>query len=69
VPVFNLTTCISTMDDIMQVTVVPGMPSAAPLRWTDAAGGVPMGTLPVVIFMTPVSILPVVDWIRYGCYV
>jgi hypothetical protein len=60
-PVFNLTACISTADDVVQVTVVSGMPSGMPLRWSDAAGQVPVGTLPVVIFVTPISILSAVD--------
>jgi hypothetical protein len=37
-PIFNLTTCISVVDDIAEVTVVPTTPSAAPLQWSDAAG-------------------------------
>jgi hypothetical protein len=57
VSVSNLVTCIYTMDDIMQVW------------WCDAAGRVPTGTVLVVIFMTPVFVLLVMDWILYSCYV
>jgi hypothetical protein len=35
--------------------------SAMLLRWSDAAGRDLMGTLPVVIFMTSISILLIVD--------
>jgi hypothetical protein len=65
-PVFNPTACISTVDDVAQVAVVFAMPSTALLWWSDAAGRVPMGTIPVVIFVTPVFILLVMDWICYG---
>jgi hypothetical protein len=37
------------------------------LRWSDAAGRVPTGTPLVVVFRTPVFVLLVMDWIRYGC--
>jgi hypothetical protein len=37
------------------------------LRWSDAAGRVPTGTMSVVTFVTPVSVFLVVDWICYGC--
>jgi hypothetical protein len=57
VSVSNLMTCIYTMDDIMQVW------------WCDAASRVPTGTVLVVIFMTPVFVLLVMDWILYSCYV
>jgi hypothetical protein len=36
--VFNLIAYISTADDIVQVTVVPTMPSVALPRWSNAAG-------------------------------
>jgi hypothetical protein len=69
VPVLNPVACISTADDIMQVAVVSATPSTTLLWWSDAASRVPTGTMPVVIFMTPVFILLVVEWIRYGCCV
>jgi hypothetical protein len=42
-PVFYPTVCISAADDVAQVTFVPAMPSHMLLRWSDAAGRVPMG--------------------------
>jgi hypothetical protein len=68
-PVFNLAACISVADDITQVAVLPAMPSTMLLRWSNATSRVPTGTMLVVIFMTPVFVLLVVDWIRYGCCV
>jgi hypothetical protein len=55
------------VDDITQVTVVSAMPLIVLIQWSDAVGRVPTGTLLVVIFMTPISILLVEDWIRHGC--
>jgi hypothetical protein len=69
VPVFNLAAYISVADDIAQVMFVSAMPSTALLRWSDATGRVPMGTMPVVILVTPVFALLVMDWIRYCCCV
>jgi hypothetical protein len=68
-PVLNLIACIPVMDDVTQVMVVTVTPSAMLLWWSDAAGQVSTGTLPVVMFVTLVSILPIVGWIRYGRYV
>jgi hypothetical protein len=56
-PVLNPTACISVADDIAQVMVVSTMPLATLLRWSDATGRVPAGTLPVVIFVTSIFIL------------
>jgi hypothetical protein len=67
VPVFNPVACISPTDDVMQVTVVPAMPSTVLQWWSDADGRVPTGTMPVVILVTPVFTLLSMDWIRYGC--
>jgi hypothetical protein len=59
--VFNLAMCISATDDVVQVTVVSAMSSTVLLRWSDVAGQVPIGTPPVVIFVTPIFVLLVVD--------
>jgi hypothetical protein len=67
VSVLNPTMCISVVDDITQVAVVCNLPLATLLRWGDAAGRVPMRTLPMAIIVTLVSILLVVDWICHGC--
>jgi hypothetical protein len=66
-PIFNPAMCISTVDDIMQVSVIPAMPLIVLLWWSDAAGRVRTGTVPVVIFVTPIFVPLVMDCIRYGC--
>jgi hypothetical protein len=38
VPIFDPIACISVVDDITQVTVVPTMPSAVFLWWSDVVG-------------------------------
>jgi hypothetical protein len=65
--VLNLAACISAADDVTQVTVVFVAPTTVLLRWSDAAGRVPMGTVPVVIFVTLIFVLLAVDRIRYSC--
>jgi hypothetical protein len=67
--VFDLTVCISAMDDVTQVTVVPTMPLAALLWWSDAIVRVPVGTMPVLRLVSLVSDLTVMDRIHHGCYV
>jgi hypothetical protein len=59
--VFYPAACISAADDIAQVAVVPIMPSAALLRWSEAVGRVTVGTLLVVKLVTPGSVFVVVD--------
>jgi RsiW-degrading membrane proteinase PrsW (M82 family) len=65
--VFNSATCISVMDDVTQVAVVSFASSAMLLRWSNAAGRVPMRTITVVIIVTPVFVLLVIDSICYYC--
>jgi hypothetical protein len=60
-PAFDLTACISTMDDVVQVAVVSTTLLAMLLLWSDATGRVPTGTLPVVIFVILISVLLIVD--------
>jgi hypothetical protein len=36
-PVFYAAACISIVDDVVQVTAIPIMPSAVLLRWSEAA--------------------------------
>jgi hypothetical protein len=56
-PVFYPATCISAVDDIVQILVISVLPSATFLRWSETASRVPMGTLLVVMLMTPCFIL------------
>jgi hypothetical protein len=67
-PVFNPAMCISGADDVAQVAVVSVASSVALLPWSDA-GRVPTKAFPVVIIMTPVSVLLVIDWICNHCCV
>jgi hypothetical protein len=66
-PVFNPTTCISAVDDIAQIAVISITPSVALLWWSDAAGRVPTGTLPVVKLVIPDSVFAVVNRVNYSC--
>jgi hypothetical protein len=66
VAVFNPAVCISIADDVAEVTIVPTIPSTTLLRWSDVAGQVSMGTMSVIILVTPVFVLLVMDWISYG---
>jgi hypothetical protein len=59
-PAFDKAACISATNDIMQVVVV----HATALRWSDATGHVPMGTPPVVIILTPISVLLIMGCVR-----
>jgi hypothetical protein len=65
--VLNLAVCISAADDVAQDTVVFVAPTTVLLWWSDAAGRVPMGTVPVVIFVTLIFVLLAVDRICYSC--
>jgi hypothetical protein len=67
VPVFDPTACISAMDGVVQLMVVPTTPSDVLLQWSDDVGWVPVGTMPVVKLVTAVSILIVVDQIYHNC--
>jgi hypothetical protein len=59
-PAFDQAACISAANDIMQVVVVHAMA----LRWSDATGQVPLGTPPVVIILTLISVLLIMGWVR-----
>jgi hypothetical protein len=66
-PIVDPAACISTADEVVQVLVIPIMPLAAFLRWSDTAGWVPMQTLPVVKFMTLCFAIMVKDQVNNGC--
>jgi hypothetical protein len=69
VPVFDPATCISSADDVAQVVVVSTTLLSMLLQWSHAAARLPMRTLPVVIFVTLVSVVMIVDWVCYRCSV
>jgi hypothetical protein len=68
-PVFDLALCISTVDDITQILVVPVSSLAAFLWWSDTACRVPVLTLPVVRLMTLCFIISVECRVNHGCCV
>jgi hypothetical protein len=68
-PVFNPVACISEANDFMQVSVIPVSSSIAFLWWSETASRVPMGTLPVVMLMTPSFIFTVECRVNHGCCV
>jgi hypothetical protein len=59
---FNPAVCISVVYNVAQIFVVPI--SAALLRGSDAAGGVPAQTLAVVkVMITPISVIK--SWVNH----
>jgi hypothetical protein len=68
-PVFDPVVCISAVDDVTQVTVVPPTSLATLLRRSDATGQVLVRTLSVAKLVTPVSVFMIVDRIHHGCCV
>jgi hypothetical protein len=64
--VVNPATCISTVDDVAQVSVIPIMPSVMLLRWSETAGRVPVRILSMVRFMTPYFAVMVQDWVNHA---
>jgi hypothetical protein len=68
-PVIDPATCISTADDVAQVSVILVTALAMLLRWSEAAVRVPTQTLPVVKLMTPYFTTTVEDRVNHGCYI
>jgi hypothetical protein len=66
-PVVNPDACISIADDIAQVSVIPIMPSATLLRWSETAGQVPPKTLSVDKLFTPCFTIMVEDRVNHSC--
>jgi hypothetical protein len=57
--VFNHVACISTADDIAQISVISVSSSATFLQWSETACRVPMRIIPVVMLMTQCFIITV----------
>jgi hypothetical protein len=64
--VFYPATCISTVDDVMQISVIPVLSSVMFLRWKETACRVPMWTLLVVNLMTPCFVITVECWVNHS---
>jgi hypothetical protein len=58
-PVFYLATCISAMDDVVQISVISISSSAAFLQWSETTCRVLMLTLPMVSLVTPCFIITI----------
>jgi hypothetical protein len=67
--VFDLVACISAVDDVAQISVIPVSPSATFLRWSETACRVPVRTLLVVMIMTPCLIITVECRVRHVSYI
>jgi hypothetical protein len=67
--VFDPATCISTADDITQISVISVSSSAAFHQWSETAYRVPTRTLPVVKLMTPCFVVTVECQVNHGCCV
>jgi hypothetical protein len=68
-PVFNLVACISIVNNVAQILVIPVSSSTAFLRWSETACRVPARTLMVVMLVTPCFIITVECWVNHDCYV
>jgi hypothetical protein len=68
-PVFNSVARIPTADDVMQISVIQVLSSAAFLQWSETACRVPVRTLPVVMLVTPCFIIMVEYQVNHGCYI
>jgi hypothetical protein len=69
VPVFNPVVCISTADDVVQISVILVSSLAMFLRWSETTSRVLVGTLPVVMLVTPCFIVMVECQVIHGSYV
>jgi hypothetical protein len=66
--VFNSVVCISAVDHVTQVSVIPISLSAVFLRWSGTTSQVPMRTLSVVKLLTRDTVVAVETWVRdCGC--
>jgi hypothetical protein len=68
-PVFNPVACISIVEHVTQVLVIPISPLAALLQWSEATGQVSMGTLLVVMLMNLCFVVAVEGRVDNGCCV
>jgi hypothetical protein len=67
--VFNPAACISTVNDVAQISVIPVSSLTAFLWWSEIASRVPIGTLLVVMLMAPCFILTVKCRVNHDCCV
>jgi hypothetical protein len=68
-PVFDPVACISTADDVMQISVIPVLPLATFLWWSDIASRVSTWTLLVVKLMTLCFVIMIECRVNHGFYV
>jgi hypothetical protein len=58
--------CISVVDDVAQISVIPILLSAVFLRWSETAGRVPTQTLSVVQLMIPYFAVTIEGRVNHG---
>jgi hypothetical protein len=68
-PIFNPVACISTADDVAQISVILVSFLDAFLRWSETTCRVPMRTLSVVRLVTPCFVITVECRVHHGCCV
>jgi hypothetical protein len=66
-PVVNHAMCISTADDVTQVSVILITPSAMLLPWSEATGQVPTWALSVVKLLAPYFTVMVENRVNHNC--
>jgi hypothetical protein len=69
IPIFNPVACISAVDDVAQISVIPVLSSTAFLQWSETACRVPVRTLPVVRLVAPCFIIMDECRVNHGCCV
>jgi hypothetical protein len=68
-PVVNPIVCISTTDDVAQISVIPILPSAVFLQLSETVDRVPTRTFSVVKIVTPYFTVTIEDRVNHGCCV
>jgi hypothetical protein len=66
-PVVNPNACISTADDIAQISVISIPPSATFLQWSETTSRVPARTMSVVKLMTQYFAITVEYRVHHAC--
>jgi hypothetical protein len=67
--VVNPVACISAANDVTQISIIPILPSAVFLLWSETIGQVPVRNLSVVKLVTPYFAIMVEGPVNHGCYI
>jgi hypothetical protein len=65
-PNFDLSACISIVDDVVQVSIIPVSSVTTFLRWSETAGQVPTWTLTLVRVLTSYFVAPLKNLVHFG---